>query len=176
MSENWREDLRAAASITVQWEKMKKHLKNIASMRVIETRTSLSVASMIVQIWRSVASTNPICYFFSVFSPHTIRLLLELFRCNSFLSFVTSFFSFQLFIFRSAIPFVSTFLAFFSLNVIGWINPDWHAHSKQLLATTCHHLLPLPATCSTCGHLLQQAPAVTCGGTWTLGGALVKLS
>ena len=30
-------------------------------------------------------------------SPLTVRLLLELFRCNSFLSFVTSFLSFQLF-------------------------------------------------------------------------------
>ena len=37
------------------------------------------------------------CYFFPFVSPLTVRLLIELFRCNSFLSFVPAFFSFQLF-------------------------------------------------------------------------------
>ena len=36
-------------------------------------------------------------YFFPFVSPSAVCLLLELFRCNSFLSFITSFISFQLF-------------------------------------------------------------------------------
>ena len=215
--------------------------------------------------FRFTSLINLICYFSRVAFPLTVRLLLELFRCNSFLSFVTSFLSFQLFPsvrpflsfqlfpfiryrlpfdstlslhsllpsfrFNSLLSFVTSFLSFqlfpsvrpflsfqlfpfiryrflsiqlfpciryclpfvstlsfhsllpsfrfnsslpfglafrfnsfldFFLKVVGWSNPDWHAQSKQLISTACHHLLPRPATCSTCGHLLQQAPAFTC--------------
>ena len=89
-----------------------------------------SVCCQVVHFDTSVRTFHlsvSICYFFPFALPLTVRLLLELFRWNSFLSFVTSlcsfqhfpsirqFLSFQLFPFiRYCLPFVST-LSFHSL-------------------------------------------------------------
>ena len=59
------------------------------------------------------------CYFFPVILTLTVRLLLELFRCNSFLSFVLPSFRFNSslpfgssFRFNSFLSFVTAFLSF----------------------------------------------------------------
>ena len=113
----------------------------------ISLRLSLCFTSLI----------NPICYFFPFVSPLTVRLFLELFRCNSFLSFVTSFLLFPLF------PSVRLFLSFQLFPVIrffakccGMEQSGLALQSKQLLAATCDHLLP-------CGHLQTLAPTGACG-------------
>ena len=74
-------------------------------------------------------------------------------------SFVTSLLSFQLF------PSVRLFLLFqlfpfarFLAKCCGMEQPGLALQSKQLLAATCDHLLPLATTC---GHLIQQAPAAS---------------
>ena len=122
-------------------------------------------------------------YFFPLASPLTVRLLLELFCCNSFLSFVTSFLSFQLF--PSVRPFLSfqlfpfiRFFKFCGLEQSGLVSaiqaatfsrdplrplaPAATCGHLRPLATTCGHLQPLAATCSnsplrplaaTCDHL-----------------------
>ena len=62
-------------------------------------------------------------------SPLTVRLLLELFRCNSFLSFITSFRSFHL------SPFIRYFLPFVSNLSFHWLLPSVRLNSDMPFVT-----------------------------------------
>ena len=62
-------------------------------------------------------------------SPLTVRLLLELFRRNSFLSFITSFLSFHL------SPFIRYFLPFVSTLSFHWLLPSVRFNSDMPFVT-----------------------------------------
>ena len=92
---------------------------------------------------------------------------LELFRCNSsFHSLNLPFVSTLLL--GSAVPSVSTFCSFFFQALwdgairTGSCSPSGYlrllSYLRRLPTATCCHL-----TCSSCGHLLRQPPAATCG-------------
>ena len=68
-------------------------------------------------------------YFFPVVSPLTVRLLLELFRCNSFLSFITFFLSFHL------SPFIRYFLPLISTLSFHWLLPSVRFNSDMPFVT-----------------------------------------
>ena len=103
--------------------------------------------------------------FVSTLSFHS---LVPSFRVSSFLSFVTAFLSFRLF--PSVLPFLSLQLfpfirSFFFSKRCGM---EQSRLTCAIQAVTCDHLLPLPATCSTCGRFNRRlrllAPlAATCG-------------
>ena len=91
-----------------------------------------SVCCQVVHFDTSVLTFHlsvSICCFFPFALPLTARLLLELFRCNSFLSFVTSFLSLQLF------PSVRPFLSF---QLFPFIRAAFHFASTL----SFHSLLP----------------------------------
>ena len=111
---------------------------------------------------------NPIRYFFLVVSPLTVRLSLELFRFNSFLSFITSFLSFQL------SPFIGCFLPSGStLTCRSLLLPFVSSRScrcvlsfvSPLMQTVRIHSLRLPCCVTSC------SPFVT----WTLSLQLFPL-
>ena len=99
-------------------------------------------------------------YFFPFVSPLTVLWYLNSFRCNSFLSFVTSYLLYLLFPiryflpfvsilpFRSAVPFVLTLSlhSFFSQTL--WDGAIWAGICNQSSYLNCNHLRPLAATCS----------------------------
>ena len=98
-----------------------------------------SVCCQVVHFVTSVLTFHlsvSMCYFFPFVSPLTVRLLLELFRCNSFLSFATAFFSFQLF--PSVRPFLSFQLSPFICYFLPFVST---LPSRPLLPSVCFNSL-----------------------------------
>ena len=100
-----------------------------------------SVCCQVVHFHTSVLPFHlsvSICYFFPFALPLSVRLLLELFRCIFFLSFVASFLPFQIFPSVRSILRFNSFLSFVTAFLSFQLNPFIH-YFLPFVSTLCFH-------------------------------------